>query len=243
MRLSVLCLIGVAVLLACAGLAATAQEPKTTPKAGELIPSTFRSFLVTDGRYPPMDPRNRAGKVHCLVCENGLAPVVAIFVRSDPDSLAPDSGVANLIKKTNSLIPKYRADKLGAFVDFLRLEGGTKDVTVKTKQDDGSAIESKVQEDKEYPDEPLENREKAVESIRKFAEALNVPNIPFGLAADKSKAATQWGIDENKAVTVVVYYRMRQVGKYSFDNPADVSEAKTAEILKLIEDEINNSRR
>src|SRR5688572_9825695 len=84
--------------------AAAAQEPKVDPKAdpkaastaqpGEWVPATFRAFLVADGRFPPKvpqptkaedrDPRDRTRKIHDLVGENGLSPVVAIFVRPDP---------------------------------------------------------------------------------------------------------------------------------------------------------------
>ena len=73
-----------------------AQDAKPQPKLvipPDVVPSTFRAFLVTDSRFPPLkegegkdatevpNPLNRSGKIHCLVCENGLAPVVAIFVR------------------------------------------------------------------------------------------------------------------------------------------------------------------
>lgn len=263
MRKRVLCVVGLGGLIALGGLNVTAQEPKAAdqpkpPGAGELIPSTFRQFLVTDGRYPPNDVRNRAGKIHCLVCENGLAPVVAIFVRADPETLPPDKGVAELIKRTNDLIPKYRADKLAAFVTFLKLEGGKKTVTLKTIGEDKSETETKVAQDLEYPDETLENREKLVESIRQFAAGLKTPNVPFGLAADKSRAVSQWGLgddpegkkeDDKDArkdlddVTVVLYYRMREVGKWKFKKATEIEDKDVTKILKSVEDTINNTRR
>ena len=76
-------------LLGLIGLAtAPAQDPKTDKLPANVVPSTFRSFLVVDGRFPPIktpdgktepDPRDHSGKIHCLVCENGLAPVVGVF--------------------------------------------------------------------------------------------------------------------------------------------------------------------
>src|SRR5439155_4784979 len=89
--------------------------------------ATFRAYLVTDDRYPPKvsppikledrDPRDRTGKIHCLVCENGPNPVMAVFVR------AAEPKITELTQKLNGLIPTYRGDKLAAFAMFLRLDG------------------------------------------------------------------------------------------------------------------------
>lgn len=124
-----------------------AQEPKKDPplpppkpgaQPGDEVPSSFHSFIVTDTRFPAReveretgkgrmkvmeaDPRDRTGKVHCLVCENGLSPVVAVFVRSDVKAFNATSGVAKLAQRVDKLIPEYRAQKLAGFVMFLRLE-------------------------------------------------------------------------------------------------------------------------
>jgi hypothetical protein len=247
MRIRVLVATGLAGLLSLLCVISNAQDPK--PKLPpDVIPSAFRAFLVTDGRFPPikmegkepqLDPRNRTGKIHCLVCENGLAPVIAVFVRADPQNLSRDKGVAELVQKANAMIsnPKYRANKLAAFVMFLRLEGGTKIVTVKTKQDDGE-VESKVEQYLEYPDD--EKRDDHAAKIRDFAAALNAPNVPFGLAAEKSKALMEWGIKESDEVTVVVYYKMRRVGKpWTFEKAADLTDEKVNEILKSIDKAID----
>jgi hypothetical protein len=220
-------------------LTVAAQEPKLP---ADVVPATFRAYLVTDGRFPPImmdgkespDPRNRQGKIHCLVCENGLAPVVAIFVRSDLDSLNPDGGLAKLIKGINALIPKYRSDKLASFAMFLRLQGGTKVVVVKTKLADGTESETKIEQDLEYPDD--ENREAYVKKIQAFANALNTPNVPFGLAAEQSKVLTAWGVKETDAITVVFYNRLRIVGQpWRFAKDADLTDEKISEILKAVQ--------
>ena len=212
------------------------------PKPGTVIPSAFRAFLVTDGRFPPTklpggkeepDARNRAGKIHCLVCENGLAPVIGIFVRNDLKNLAPDKGVGALISQVNRLIsiPKYRAQKLAAFVMFLRLEDGTKTVTVKT-QKDGMEVETKIEQDLEYPDD--EKRKEYVDEIKQYATAVNAPNVPFGLAAKKSKALTEWSVKDDE-VTVVLYYRMRFVNLWRFQKDSEVEPAIPT-IIKSTED-------
>jgi hypothetical protein len=259
---------GLAVLLSVFCLPAPADDAKgedaKAKKDPNVIPTTFRAFLVTDGRFSNImtpegteqpDPRNRAGKIHCLVCENGLAPVIAVFVKLDGDAMNTDKNLAELIKKANALIPKYRADKLASFVMFLRLEGGTKTVTLKTTKDK-MEVETKVEQDLEYPDEDDENREKYKADIKAFADMVSTPNVPFGLAAQKSKAFSEWQNavsvwqkktkeDVEKAkVTVVVYYRMRPVKSWTFEDVSkELTEDKVNEILKTAEDAIGGNKR
>jgi hypothetical protein len=253
MRIRLLSAAGLAGLMSSFCLTAPAQDDAKTKLPKDVIPAAFRAFLVTDGRFAPVkardgmeqvDARNRTGKLHCLVCENGLAPVIAVFVRLRGDATATltDTKVADLIKRANALIPKYRADKLASFVMFLRLEGGTKVVTIKTLKDK-MEIETKVEQDLEYPDEDDEKREKYSEDIKAFAKAMNAPNVPFGLAAEKSKALTEWEIDEKNEVTVVVYYRMRTVKRWTFKEAKDLSEGDVTEILDAAEKAIVGTKK
>jgi hypothetical protein len=242
-------LIAAAGLLAGAGLAARGQEPADkVPVPADAVPSAFRMFLVTDDRFDPLkdaennllkdkngepipSPKNRPNKIHCLVCEYGLNPVVAVFVRPDAKTLGPDSGVAKLAKRLNAVIPKNRADKLSGFVAFLNLEGGTKVVTVKTKRADGTEVEEKVEQDKEYPDD--EKRAEYADAVKSLARALDgVRYVPFGLAPATSKALTAWGVGPDE-VTVVVYNRMRRFGEvWRFPKVADLTDEKIDEVLK-----------
>ncbi|HEV3386663.1 MAG TPA: hypothetical protein VG097_17740, partial [Gemmata sp.] len=199
-----------------------------------------------DGKEQP-DPRIRSGKIHCLVCENGLAPVIAVFVhlKGPASALPADKGVADLVVKTNRMIsqPQFRAIKLASFVMFLRLESGTKEVTVKTKKDNVD-VENKVKEDLEFPDEDDIKRTEYIEDIKKFAATVNSPNVPFGLAAVKSKALAEWGVVSDKpdekekdpdAFTVVLYNKMRIVKRWSFQNSDELND-KVNEIIKTTED-------
>ena len=211
-----------------AALAATAQDPPTAPKEKK-VPSTFRAYLVVDKRFPAKtpppvkpqdrDPRDRTDKMHCLVCDNGLSPVVAVFVRADPKGLARDtSGVVKLAKRVEDLIPKYRADKLAGFVIFLKTEGAAKPpVKVGGPEENGKTVEL----DAEYPDD--ENRDEYARDINDVATAANTPNIPFGLASVTSKSATLWEIKPEDEVTVIIYNRLRIVDRWVFkaDGPND----------------------
>jgi hypothetical protein len=211
-------------------------------------------FMVTDKRFEPLmdaegkvrtgadgkpiaNPKNRTGKIHCLVCEYGLNPTIAVFVRADAKMLGADSGVGKLAKQVNALVVKHRSEKLGAFVAFLRLDfdgkPGTKVVTVKTKRPDGTETETKIEQDQEYPDD--ERRDGYEKDIRDLEAALPAPNVPFGLAPERSKAITDWKIGDEE-VTVIFYDRMRIIGRpWQFPKAADITDAKIAEIVKAVE--------
>jgi hypothetical protein len=248
-------------VLACAALAARGQEPEPkapapTPTATALaaagvvargasvanvVPATFRAQLVVDNRFKnPVknpdgsespDPRNRTGKLHCLVCEHGLAPVVAIFVRSDLKDAKATDGLGKLIKGTDALIPKYRGDKLAAFAVYLRLDGGGKLVTVKGP--DGG--DEKVEAPKEYPDD--EKRDVYAKEVRDFATAVGADNVPFGLAPTASPSIAAFGVREDVPVTVLIYNRLRMVQRWEL-KPEDLTDEKIGEILGATEEMI-----
>lgn len=208
-------------------LVGRAQPPATLPK--NVVPSTFRSQLVVDDRFKdPVtnadgtkgpDPRNRTGKIHCLVCENGLAPVVAVFVRADTADAKVEPGLTKLLKGTDALLPKYRADKLAAFAVFLALDGGQKLV----KLTDGTEKEA----DKEYPDD--EKRDAKAKDVKDYAAKTATPGIPFGLAGGDSKALKDFAVGD-EAVTVVIYNRLRIVNRWAL-KADDLTDEKIGEIL------------
>jgi hypothetical protein len=212
-------------------LAAAAQEGKG-PAAGQpgaFVPSAFRAFIVVDDRWPPKvnppvkpedrDPKDRTGKIHDLVTENGLSPVVAIFVRTDLGKLTPDAGALRLAKAVNGLIsqPVYRGSRLAGFVMFLQLEAGTKTVAIKGK--DGEA--KKIEMDLEYPDD--EKRDEYAARVRDLYNAVKTPHVPFGLAPKQSKSAAAFGLKDGADVTVIIYNRLKIVNRWEFpiDGPTD----------------------
>jgi len=245
-------------VLAGAALVAPAQEPapKTdqSPQAAAMaaaaavargatianvVPAPFRMQLVVDNRFKvPVknasgtetpDPRNRTDKTHCLVCEYGLSPVIAVFVRSDLKGTDPGSGLGKLIKGADALVPKYRSDKMAAFVAYLKLEGGSKVVTVKAA--DGS--DEKVEAPKEYPDD--EKRKVYQDEVRAFATALATDNVPFGLAPTTSPSITAFGLAESTPITIILYNRLRMAQRWDL-KPDEITDEKIAEILTAAEE-------
>ena len=211
-----------------------------------VVPATFRTQLVVDNRFKaPVknadgtespDPRNRTGKMHCLVCEYGLSPVVAVFVRADLKGAAAAGGLTKLIKGTDALIPKYRADKLTAFAAFLKLDGGSKVVTVKAA--DGS--DDKVEAAKEYPDD--EKRDVYAKEVRDFATAVTADNVPFGLAPVAAPSVTAFGIGEATPVTVLIYNRLRLVQRWELKLD-EITDEKIGEILAATEGMIGGKKK
>lgn len=235
-------LFAIAGLAAVLAAAAPAQDKKDDPKPGKkpTVPETFRAYLAADARFTPKgtmpgvrkgwtvdastkvkaddrDPRDRTGKMHCLVCEYGPAPVVAVFVRSDLKGLDATSGVAQLAQGLEVLIPKYRGDKLAAFMMFLQLEG-------------------------EYQAEANDDtRDDLAAQVRGLAVAANATYVPFGLAPKQSKEIAEWGVGENAQVVVVFYDRMRVERRWSFD--ADPTPAQVKEVLDAVEQHLDPTKK
>lgn len=218
-----------------------AQDEKT-PAAP--VPSTFRSFIASDTRLPLTDARNRQNKIHCLVCENGLAPVIAVFAKSVP---AADSPLAKLFQAVQPLIPKYRGDRFGSYAIFLRTDPGTKSVDV--KQADGS--EKKETLDKEFPDDDRTreadvNGKKEilflsgdeVKAVQALAKAVATPQIPFGIAATKSKTTEAFGIDDDAdSITILLYNRLFIAKRWTLKMD-ELTDEKIKEIVTAAEETI-----
>ena len=236
-------LIGTFGLLALVAAAAAQDDKKAPALPPDVVPSTFRAQIVVDDRFPPKvtpvtkpddrDPKDRTNKLHCLVCENGLSPTVAVFVRAPLAAdvngqrqlvVGADSGLAKLIKATDLLLPKYRGDKLSGFVMFLQLEGGTK--LVKVTAADGTV--SMVELDLEYPDD--EKRDVYAKEIKDFSNAVKASTMPFGLAAVKSKATAEWKLGDADDVTVILFDRMRVVKRWAFKADG-IGDAQVQEVL------------
>jgi len=93
-----------AFILIASGLLSAGDGLKSGLQPGEMIPSAFHPLNVTGPH---------AGKMHCLVCENGLNPVAMIFARE------VDEPLVRLLVKIDVATAKHRARDMGSFVVFL----------------------------------------------------------------------------------------------------------------------------
>ena len=197
---------------------APAQEPPTSLAAPALIPSGFRAFVATDDRFEKGSPRNRADKMHDLITDNALNPVVAVFSRLPPMISNNNQTVANpevskLAVKLNELVidKELKANRLGAFVTFLTLG-------------------------KEYPED--DKRDDAAKQAKDLSAQLKTLGVPFSLAAGKSEQTDAWAIGEKDALTVVFYREMKVLQKWTFtsDKPLGDDDVKT--IAAAVEKEL-----
>jgi hypothetical protein len=142
-----------------------------------------------------------------------------VFVRAETTDAKVEPGLTKLLKGTEALLPKYRADKMAAFATFLSLDGGQKLV----KLADGTEKET----DKEYPDD--EKRDAKAKDVKDYAAKTATPGIPFGLAGADSKALKEFAIGD-EPVTVIIYNRLRIVNRWAL-KADDLTDEKLAEIL------------
>lgn len=201
---------------------AVAQDPKPAVPA-DVIPAGFRAFVATDSRFPKLDgkdnPLNRVDKMHDLVTDNALNPVVAIFSRQPPmvpgqnnGPLVANPAISKLAVKMNELVTdkELKAARLGSFVMFLTLG-------------------------KEYPE--ADNRDQATKDTKDLATQLKTLGVPFALAPGKSDAVTAWGIGEKDEVTVVFYREMKIVKKWTFI-AGNLGDDAVKEIAAAVEKEL-----
>jgi hypothetical protein len=108
----------VALVVALTAALVTAEE-KTALKSGPQVGTD----LSDCGPFHPLNVNGaKAGKKHCLYCENGERPVVMIFARE------PNAQLGKLLKKIDAACEKNAKAKLSSFVVFC-----TKDDEAETK--------------------------------------------------------------------------------------------------------------
>lgn len=200
-------------LLAVAGPLAFAQSKP----AGDAIPSSFRAFVAADDRFEKGSPRNRAEKMHCLVVDNALNPVVAVFSRIPPmvgaDKPTANPEVAKLASKLNELVTdkELKAVRFGAFVIFLTLG-------------------------KEYPED--DKRDESAKQAKDLSAQLKTLGVPFALAPGKSEATAEWGIADKDTLTVVFYREMKTIQKWTFTADKPLGDDDVKAIAAAVEKEL-----
>lgn len=121
----------IAVAAACGtGVAQPPADPRPAKADPNTTPSTYRSFIVVDQRTDPKSLQNRTGKLHDLVGENSLNPVVAVFSNAMPSG--GDDAISKLVKKLKEVQSTHKADEFGTFVIFAVLDT---DYVIDTKAD------------------------------------------------------------------------------------------------------------
>ncbi len=210
-----------------AATVATAQPPESKPAAPDanLIPGTFRSFIVLDKRTLPDDALNRTNKLHCLVTENNLNPVVAVFARSVPEKAAGDP-LTNLVFELKKLTHARRSQNFGAFAIFVTLDS---DFQPDAKRDTAAgAVATWGNSIPEW--NPMK---------RDTDKPIPGPgSVVLGLAGLTSDAVKKWKLDKDNDITVVLYHRMKLVREPWTFAEGKLTDADVKAILAAAEAEL-----
>ncbi len=108
------------------------EKPKAGLKVGDELPGPFAPYNVTG---------KRRGKFHCLVCEQGLNPVVMVVVRGT--DFNKDTPVGKLLAGLDQAVKKHERQRLAAFAVFL--DDDLKDVV--TEDDKREMLAKRLEED------------------------------------------------------------------------------------------------
>jgi hypothetical protein len=203
-----------ALTLSAVGLA---QESKSLA-VGNTIPSSFRGFVAVDQRFDKGSPRNRQDRMHCLVVDNALNPVIAVFSRSpamnvDNQQAVPNPEIKKLAPKLNEMVnkPALKALRLNSFVAFLSLG-------------------------KEYPEDA--KRDELTKQTKDLSAQLGTGSVPFVLAQSKSKETAEWGIDEKETLKIIFYREMKVLKTWSFSADKPLADADVAKIEEEVASEL-----
>jgi hypothetical protein len=130
-------LVALLALVACSGAFQASGAVQSGPQVGSMIPGPFQPINATG---------SRVGMPHCLVCEYGVDPVVAIFSREDPGKVSDNKPLVDLLKKVDEAVGKHANDRLHAFAVLLSDSFANQDVRttqLKALADAGNSNELK----------------------------------------------------------------------------------------------------
>jgi hypothetical protein len=167
--------------------AATAQE-KSGPQPGEFLPGSFAPFNLNGPSK---------GLYHSLVCEYGLHPVVAVFVRERRDG--KDEGVRELLQKLDEMLPRFQADGLHAFAVIL-----SPDAQSSVFQEKTEGVDKVLQEE-----ELREKLRARLEPVATGFKGLVVSTYP-------AQGPAGYNLNPKAEVTVVVYDRLKVRANWAF---------------------------
>jgi hypothetical protein len=176
--------------------------------------SGFRSFIAFDQRFDPKDERNRQGKLHCVICEHDLNPVLGVFSRGVPQN--DQHPIIPLFTKMELLSEQHKSSRLGSFGIFLVLS--------KSFQDD-------------------ETREQRIAEVANVGRVAKLKTTILGVgefaltkddATQPNPALANFGIGDKDHITVIFYNRMKVIKRWAFEE----EKPPTDNDIKAISDEV-----
>jgi len=184
--------------------------------AADPIPGVFRSWIVLDNRFAATEEGNRVGKLHCLICERGVYPTLAVVARTPPEN--KDSPLFALFALQDGLTEKYRSLKFGAFTIFLSME---KEFHIDDYREKSIAkVESSLRE------APPKRVSVGLAELKKTVDGKEIDN----------PAVTDLKIGENDEISIFLYNRMSIVKRWTYTKEKPPTEADLAVIRAATDD-------
>lgn len=209
--------------------AGMAQEKSAPAGKHDQISQGFRAIVVAEPRFDIKDGRNPIpakdkpgrGPVD-LVTDNGLNPVIAVFVREIPaDASSP---LAAVVKKLDELVEmkEYKARRLAAYLVFLALKDEfRKDPTLDARVKEVAQFASGVMPKKTTI---------ALAEATETPDGAAMPSVPAQVDA--------MGIAADDDIVIVFYYKLNVIKRWKFKAAMPPGEADLkdleAEVAKLL---------
>jgi hypothetical protein len=190
------------------GAAQIPEEIKSGPQRGEFLPGAFH-YLNINGAH--------AGSPHCVVCEDGLRPTVAVFTHQEPGAGKP---IAALLQKLDAAIAKYHDAELRGFVVFL--------------SDDyrDTELRSFVVHENEEAAKNEESRKVILGKLEKFVLDTNLKNLV--VCVGPATGPEKYNINKDADATVLLYRHLKVVENYTLPK-GRVNERYTNAILTSVD--------
>jgi hypothetical protein len=187
-------------------------EFKSGPQKGELIGGSFAPFNING---------KRKDRYHCLVCEFGAEPAVAVFAREPAEG--KDEALSELLKQLDDAVERHQDKFLHAFVVFLSPDAP------KTAAGEESA-EGLVKEAgaRAALTMRLQNR---AEKLKNVILSYFPPEGPKG-----------YKIHQDAEVTVLFYTGFKVDANFAF-RPGEFQPENVKTIIKTIDDKLGRPKR
>lgn len=188
------------------------------PQVGAFLPGPCEVFNING---------ESKGRPHCLVCEYGAFPVVAIFATEPADG--KDGPLTALLQKLEEAIPRQDEFKLRGFVIFV--SPAARPNPVVKKDDDGDKLSEELA-DQAAAREALHARLTArAEKLKSVVVACAVPD-----------AVKAYKLHPKAQTTVLFYRKLKVIDNYAFQ--ADMmTEEDAAKIVEKVEKTLRDSKK
>lgn len=188
------------------------------PQVGAFLPGPCEVFNING---------QSKGRPHCLVCEYGADPVVAIFATEPAEG--KDGPLSVLLQKLDEAIPRQDEFKLRGFIVFV--SPAARPNPVVKKDDDGDKLSDELAE-QAAAREALHKRLTArADKLKSVVVACAVPDL-----------VKAYKLHPKAETTVLFYRKLKVIENYAFQ--ADMmTDEDAARIVEKIEKTLRDSKK